>query len=74
MWSEEKVRDALKKKQERLEEAERQADITRTFLTGEVFFKAPDGAAAMAQELAEQTRRVEKIKNQIEVLKYILDI
>ena len=74
MWTEERIKEALKQKQERLEEAEHQADITRTFLTGEMFFKEPAGAAAMAQELAEQTKRVEKIKNQIEVLKYILDI
>lgn len=74
MWTEERVRDALDKKLERLKDAEHQVDITRNFLTGEVFYKNPEGAASLAQELVEQTKRVEKIKNQIEVLKYILDI
>lgn len=73
MWDESRVRAALAKKQERLEEAERQLDITKKFLFAEAFMNEPQGAVAIAGELYDQQKRVEKIKNQIEVLNYILD-
>lgn len=73
MWTEDRVRAALAKKQERLEEAEHRMTMLRDFLHAEVVAKEAGDACALAEELRDQVKHVEKIKNQIEVLNYILD-
>ena len=74
MWSEERIRSALDVKKERLAELSTEAKNLSEWVRAGTFMDNPEFAKNMLVELAETRRREEKIKNQIEVLKCILDI
>lgn len=74
MWSEEKIRNALAVKKERLAELTTEAKDLSEWVRGGTFMDEPEFAKNMLVELAEVRRKQMKIENQIEVMKYILDI
>ena len=74
MWSEEKIKSALDVKKERLAELSTEAKNLSEWVRAGTFMDNPEFAKNMLAELAETRRREEKVKNQIEVLKCILDI
>lgn len=74
MWTEEKIREVLERKEKLLKELDVVVHDNGVWFRGDKFMDAPDQAAAVAQELGEQRAQRKKIENQIEVLKCILDI
>ncbi len=74
MWSEEKIRNALDVKKQRLVELTTEAKDLSEWVRGGAFMDDPDFTKNMLAELAEVRRKQTKIENQIEVLKCILDI
>lgn len=74
MWSEEKIRNALAVKKERLVELTTEAKDLSEWVRGGSFMGDLEFAKNMLAELAEVRRKQTKIENQIEVLKCILDI
>lgn len=74
MWSEEKIRGALELKKQRLEEVSTEVKNLSEWVRAGTFMDEPEFAKNALVELAEVRRREEKIKNQIEVLKCVLDI
>lgn len=74
MWSEEKIRNALAVKKERLAELTTEAKDLSEWVRGGTFMDEPEFAKNMLAELAEVRRKQTKIENQIEVMKCILDI
>lgn len=74
MWSEEKIRNALAVKKERLVELTTEVKDLSEWVRGGSFMDDLEFAKNMLAELAEVRRKQMKIENQIEVLKCILDI
>lgn len=74
MWSEEKIRNALAVKKERLVELTTEAKDLSEWVRAGSFMDDLEFAKNMLTELAEVRRKQKKIENQIEVLKCILDI
>ena len=74
MWSEEKIRNALAVKKERLADLSTEAKDLSEWVRSGTFMDEPEFAKNMLAELAEVRRKQTKIENQIEVMKCILDI
>lgn len=73
MWSEEKIRAVLNKKEQVLKDTKAKYETNRDWLFAGEFMKEPNLVNAVACELASQREDVKKLENQVEVLKYILD-
>lgn len=73
MWSEEKIRAVLNKKEQVLKETKEKYETNREWLFAGEFMKSEDVVASTARELADQREDIKKIETQVEVLKYILD-
>ena len=74
MWTEEKIRNALAVKKERLADLSTEAKDLSEWVRSGTFMDEPEFAKNMLVELAEVRRKQTKIENQIEVMKCILDI
>lgn len=74
MWTEEKIREVLERKENLVKELKTTIGDNAAWFRGDKFMDAPDQAAAVAQELGEQRAQLKKIEHQVEVLKCILDI
>lgn len=73
MWSEEKIRAVLNKKEQVLKDTKAKYETNRDWLFAGEIMKVEDVVASTARELADQRAMVEKLEIQVEVLKYILD-
>lgn len=74
MWSEEKIREVLDRKENLLKELQTTVHDNAVWFQANKFMDMPAQAAAIAEELREQRTQLRKIENQVEVLKCILDI
>ena len=74
MWSEEKVRAVLDAKKDKLKQEKVKLHDLEEFLYKPIKVDWETLVGPVTQELHEKRNQISKIENQIEVLKYILDI
>ena len=73
MWTEEKIRAVLNKKQQVLKDTKERYENNREWLFAGQFMNETQFVRSVALELADQRAEVEKLEIQVEVLKCILD-